>query len=124
MAEYALLAQADWIARLRPFLDRSSPGGLAAAGRFFVLRTTTEGVIVHDLSGLAPYRLGPAVPRRIRPPAPNMNSNSCSMIRSEARAEASGMMVAVIVLMLVGEALSAIIWRLQVLRWQGHNMAE
>ena len=43
-----------------------------------------------------------------------------------ARAEASGMMVAVIVLMLVGVVLSAIIWRLQayLLRWQQHNMAE
>ena len=48
------------------------------------------------------------------------------IIESEARAEASGMMVAVIVLMLVGVALSAIIWRLQayLLRWQQHNMAE
>lgn len=35
------------------------------------------------------------------------------IIESEARAEASGMMVAVIVLMLVGVALSAMIWRLQ-----------
>ncbi len=35
------------------------------------------------------------------------------IIESEARAEASGMMVAVIVLMLVGVALSAVIWRLQ-----------
>jgi NitT/TauT family transport system permease protein len=48
------------------------------------------------------------------------------IIESEARAEASGMMVAVIVLMLVGVALSALIWRLQayLLRWQQHNMAE
>src|SRR6266496_570159 len=48
------------------------------------------------------------------------------IIESEARAEASGMMVAVIVLMLVGVVLSAIIWRLQayLLRWQQHNMAE
>ena len=48
------------------------------------------------------------------------------IIESEARAEASGMMVAVIVLMIVGVALSAIIWRLQayLLRWQQHNMAE
>jgi NitT/TauT family transport system permease protein len=48
------------------------------------------------------------------------------IIESEARAEASGMMVAVIVLMLVGVALSAMIWRLQayLLRWQQHNMAE
>ena len=48
------------------------------------------------------------------------------IIESEARAEASGMMVAVIVLMVVGVALSAIIWRLQayLLRWQQHNMAE
>ena len=48
------------------------------------------------------------------------------IIVSEARAEASGMMVAVIVLMLVGVALSAVIWRLQayLLRWQQHNMAE
>ena len=47
-------------------------------------------------------------------------------IESEARAEASGMMVAVIVLMLVGVALSAMIWRLQahLLRWQQHNMVE
>jgi NitT/TauT family transport system permease protein len=48
------------------------------------------------------------------------------IIESEARGEASGMMVAVIVLMLVGVALSAMIWRLQayLLRWQQHNMAE
>lgn len=45
---------------------------------------------------------------------------------SEARAETPGMMVAVIVLMLVGVALSAVIWRLQahLLRWQQHNMTE
>jgi NitT/TauT family transport system permease protein len=48
------------------------------------------------------------------------------IIESEARAEASGMMVAVIVLMLVGVVLSAMIWRLQayLLRWQQHNMVE
>src|SRR5207253_9518371 len=48
------------------------------------------------------------------------------IIESEARAEASGMMVAVIVLMLVGVVLSALIWRLQahLLRWQQHNMVE
>ncbi len=48
------------------------------------------------------------------------------IIESEARAEASGMMVAVIVLMLVGVALSAVIRRLQtyLLRWQQHNMTE
>ena len=48
------------------------------------------------------------------------------IIESEARAEAAGMMVAVIVLMLVGVVLSAGIWRLQayLLRWQQHNMAE
>jgi NitT/TauT family transport system permease protein len=48
------------------------------------------------------------------------------IIESEARAEASGMMVAVIVLMLVGVALSAVIWKLQayLLRWQQHNMAD
>jgi NitT/TauT family transport system permease protein len=48
------------------------------------------------------------------------------IIESEARAEASGMMVAVIVLMLVGVALSAMIRRLQtyLLRWQQHNMTE
>ena len=48
------------------------------------------------------------------------------IIESEARAEASGMMVAVIVLMLAGVGLSALIWRLQtyLLRWQQHNMAE
>jgi NitT/TauT family transport system permease protein len=36
------------------------------------------------------------------------------------------MMVAVIVLMLVGVALSAMIWRLQayLLRWQQHHMVE
>lgn len=36
------------------------------------------------------------------------------------------MMVAVVVLMLVGAALSALIWRLQahLLCWQQHNMAE
>jgi len=48
------------------------------------------------------------------------------IIESEARAEASGMMVAVIVLMLVGVVLSALIWRLQtyLLRWQQHHMME
>jgi NitT/TauT family transport system permease protein len=48
------------------------------------------------------------------------------IIESESRAEASGMMVAVIVLMLVGVALSAMIWRLQayLLRWQERNMVE
>jgi len=48
------------------------------------------------------------------------------IIESEARAEASGMMVAVMVLMLVGVALSTMIWRLQadLLRWQQHNMME
>jgi NitT/TauT family transport system permease protein len=48
------------------------------------------------------------------------------IIESEARGEASGMMVAVIVLMLVGVALTALIRRLQsyLLRWQQHNMAE
>ena len=48
------------------------------------------------------------------------------IIESEARGEASGMMVAVIVLMIVGVALSAVIWRLQayLLRWQQHHMAE
>ncbi len=42
------------------------------------------------------------------------------IIESEARGEASGMMVAVLILMLVGVVLSALIWRLQVylLRWQ------
>jgi len=42
------------------------------------------------------------------------------IIESEARGEASGMMVAVIILMLVGVVLSALIWRLQtyLLRWQ------
>jgi len=42
------------------------------------------------------------------------------IIESEARGEASGMMVAVIILMIVGVILSALIWRLQVylLRWQ------
>jgi NitT/TauT family transport system permease protein len=44
------------------------------------------------------------------------------IIESEARGEAAGMMVAVIVLMIVGVALSAMIWRLQayLLRWQSH----
>ena len=48
------------------------------------------------------------------------------IIESEARGEASGMMVAVIVLMLVGVALTAVIRRLQayLLRWQHHNMVE
>jgi NitT/TauT family transport system permease protein len=48
------------------------------------------------------------------------------IIESEARGEASGMMVAVIVLMLVGVILSTLIRRLQayLLRWQQHNMAE
>jgi NitT/TauT family transport system permease protein len=42
------------------------------------------------------------------------------IIESEAQAEASGMMVAVIILMIVGVLLSALIWRLQayLLRWQ------
>ena len=45
------------------------------------------------------------------------------IIESEARGEASGMMVAVVVLMLVGVVLSALIWRLQayLLRWQQHT---
>ena len=48
------------------------------------------------------------------------------IIESEARGEASGMMVAVIVLMLVGVVLSAMILRLQayLLRWQRHHMVE
>jgi NitT/TauT family transport system permease protein len=48
------------------------------------------------------------------------------IIESEARGEASGMMVAVIVLMLVGVVLTALIRRLQayLLRWQQHNMVE
>jgi len=48
------------------------------------------------------------------------------IIESEARGEASGMMVAVIVLMLVGVVLSALIRRLQtyLLRWRQPNMAE
>jgi NitT/TauT family transport system permease protein len=48
------------------------------------------------------------------------------IIESEARGEASGMMVAVIVLMLVGVALTTLIRRLQahLLRWQAHNMVE
>lgn len=48
------------------------------------------------------------------------------IIESEARGEASGMMVAVVVLMLVGVMLSGLIRRLQayLLRWQQHNMAE
>ncbi|NEV00215.1 ABC transporter permease [Bradyrhizobium uaiense] len=48
------------------------------------------------------------------------------IIESEARGEASGMMVAVVVLMLVGVVLSAIIWRLQayLLRWQRQRGAE
>jgi len=48
------------------------------------------------------------------------------IIESEARGEASGMMVAVTVLMLVGVVLAAVIRRLQayLLRWQQHNRAE
>ena len=48
------------------------------------------------------------------------------IIESEARGEASGMMVAVVVLMLVGVVLSAIIWQLQayLLRWQRQRSAE
>src|ERR1700744_1592011 len=48
------------------------------------------------------------------------------IIEPKARVEASVMMVAVIILMLVGVILSALIWRLQayLLRWQRHNMAE
>jgi NitT/TauT family transport system permease protein len=48
------------------------------------------------------------------------------IMESEARGEASGMMVAVIVLMLVGVVLTSLIRRLQtyLLRWQQHNMAE
>ena len=47
------------------------------------------------------------------------------IIESEARGESSGMMVAVIVLMIVGVVLSALIWRLQayLLRWQQHHQA-
>ena len=42
------------------------------------------------------------------------------IIESEARGEASGMMVAVVVLMIIGVILSAIVWRVQayLLRWQ------
>src|SRR6201986_5020047 len=48
------------------------------------------------------------------------------IIESEARGEASGMMVAVIVLMLVGVVLTTLIRRLQtyLLRWRAHHMAE
>jgi NitT/TauT family transport system permease protein len=48
------------------------------------------------------------------------------IIESEARGEASGMMVAVTVLMLVGVVRAALIRRLQayLLRWQQHNRAE
>jgi NitT/TauT family transport system permease protein len=48
------------------------------------------------------------------------------IIESEARGEASGMMVAAIVLMLVGVTLTTLIRRLQahLLRWQQHNMVE
>lgn len=48
------------------------------------------------------------------------------IMESEARGEASGMMVAVIVLMLVGVVLTALIRRLQayLLRWQQHNRTE
>jgi NitT/TauT family transport system permease protein len=48
------------------------------------------------------------------------------IIESEARGEASGMMVAVTVLMLVGVVLAAGIRRLQayLLRWQQHNRAD
>ena len=79
-----------------------------AAGLFFVF------------GGLEARRLWVPVSGR----APHLASRL--IIESESRAEASGMMVAVIVLMLVGVVLSAIIWRLQayLLRWQQHNMAE
>jgi NitT/TauT family transport system permease protein len=45
------------------------------------------------------------------------------IIESESRAEASGMMVAVVVLMIVGVILSGLIGKLQryLLRWQPHN---
>ena len=48
------------------------------------------------------------------------------IIESEARGEASGMMVAVMVLMLVGVVLAGLIRRLQayLLRWQQHNRAD
>jgi NitT/TauT family transport system permease protein len=48
------------------------------------------------------------------------------IIESEARGEASGMMVAVTILMLVGVALAGLIRRLQayLLRWQQHNRAD
>lgn len=74
------------------FLDCFSPGGLAAAGLFSVLRTSTVGAIVAATDGQAERGIG-------RP-----------IIGSEARAEASGRMVASIVLMLVGVVLSATIW--------------
>jgi len=47
------------------------------------------------------------------------------IIDSDARGEASGMMVAVIVL-LVGVVLSALIWRLQAYlrRWQQHHTSK
>ena len=52
--------------------------------------------------------------------------SSCLIIEAGVRAEASGMMVGVVVLLPVGVVLSAVIWRLQayLLRWQQHNMAE
>jgi len=48
------------------------------------------------------------------------------IIESEARGEASGMMVAVTILMLVGVVLAALIRQLQayLLRWQQHNRAD
>jgi NitT/TauT family transport system permease protein len=48
------------------------------------------------------------------------------IIESEARGEASGMMVAVTILMLVGVLLATLIQRLQryLLRWQQHNRAD
>jgi NitT/TauT family transport system permease protein len=48
------------------------------------------------------------------------------IIESEARGEASGMMVAVTILMLVGVVLAAVIRRLQayLLRWQQHNRSD
>ena len=45
------------------------------------------------------------------------------IIESEARGEASGMMVAVLILMVIGVILSTLIWRLQayLLRWQAET---
>jgi hypothetical protein len=64
LAEYALLAKVDWIVRLLfgVFWIAFRPVALRPPG-FFSFSGRPKRLIVHDLSELAPYRLGPMVPQ-------------------------------------------------------------